>query len=98
MRVRIPFGSPDFMSMWTRGLSRRFLKPVIAGSNPAIDAKFLGISASGRRSGFQSQNPGSIPGIPTKFGAHSEVALNSPLKRDMPGSSPGRRTNFGAVA
>src|SRR5579862_6109151 len=30
-RDRSPYAPPDFASMWTRGLSRRFLKPVIRG-------------------------------------------------------------------
>jgi hypothetical protein len=30
-RDRSPYAPPEFTSMWTRGLSRRFLKPVIRG-------------------------------------------------------------------
>jgi hypothetical protein len=38
-----------------------------AGSNPAIDARFMGMSANGRRTGFQSVKESSILSIPTRF-------------------------------
>ena len=42
-----------------------------AGLIPASLTNFMGMSASGRRSGFQSQNPSSILGVPTKFGSET---------------------------